>query len=58
MEIPMIEDPQEVDVQLESVALKGPKVLLERLVKWDLLEHVVIILLLYLLYFILEMGYS
>ena len=36
----MIKDPLEVEVQLENVALKGPKVLLERLVKWDLLEAV------------------
>ena len=34
----MIKDPLEVEVQLENVTLKGPKVLLERLVKWDLLE--------------------
>ena len=36
----MIKDPLEVEVQLENVALKDPKVLLERLVKWDLLEAV------------------
>ena len=30
--------PLEVEVQLENVALKGLKVLLERLVKWNLLE--------------------
>ena len=34
----MIKDSLEVEVQLENVALKDPKVLLERLVKWDLLE--------------------
>ena len=34
-------DPLEVEIQLESVVLKDPKVLLERLVEWDLLEHVV-----------------
>ena len=34
----MIKDWLEVQVQLENVLLKGPKVLLERLVKWDLLE--------------------
>ena len=33
----MIEYPLKVEVQLESVALKDPEVLLERLVKWDLL---------------------
>ena len=37
----MIEDPLEVEIQLECVALKDPKVLLEILVKWDLLEHLV-----------------
>ena len=31
-------EPLEVEVQMESVALNDPKVLLERLVKWDLLE--------------------
>ena len=31
----MIKDPLEVEVQLENVALKDLKVLLERLVKWD-----------------------
>ena len=42
MEIPVIEDPLEAEIQLESVVLKDPKVLLERLVKWDhVLEHVV-----------------
>ena len=30
--------PLEVEVQLENVLLKDPKVFLERLVKWDLLE--------------------
>ena len=34
----MIKDPLEVEVLLESVALKDPKALMERLVKWDLLE--------------------
>ena len=34
----MIKDPLEVEDQLENVALKGLKVLLERLVEWDLLE--------------------
>ena len=33
-----IEDPLEVEVQLENVALKDMKVLLGRLVNWDLLE--------------------
>ena len=37
----MIELPLEVEVQLESVALKDPTFLLVRLVKWDLLQHVV-----------------
>ena len=37
----MIDDPLEVEVQLESVALEDLKVLLERLVRWDLLELVV-----------------
>ena len=35
---PVIKDPLEVEVQLKSLAFKGPKVLLERLVKWELLE--------------------
>ena len=35
----MIEDPLEFKVQLDNAVLKDPKVLLERLVKWDLLEH-------------------
>ena len=34
----MIKDSLEVEVQLKSVAFKDPKVILERLVKWDLLE--------------------
>ena len=34
----MVNDPLEIEVQLENVALKDPKVLLERLVKLDLLE--------------------
>ena len=34
----MIKDPLEVMVQPENMALKDLKVLLERLVKWDLLE--------------------
>ena len=37
-EIPVIKDLLEVEVQLESVALTDPQVLLERLVKWYLLE--------------------
>ena len=34
----VIKDPLEVEVQLENVALKDPKVLLERFVIRDLLE--------------------
>ena len=34
----MIKYPLEVEVQLENVVLKDPNVILERLVKWDLLE--------------------
>ena len=32
----MIKDPLEVEVQLENVVLTDLKVLLERLIKWDL----------------------
>ena len=34
-------DPPGVEVQQESVVLQDPEALLERLVKWDLLGHVV-----------------
>ena len=34
----MTKDLLKVEVQLENVVLKDPNILLERLVKWDLLE--------------------
>ena len=40
-EIPVIVYPLGVEVQLDSIALKDLEVLLERLVIWDLLEHMV-----------------